>query len=93
MLATFARVMDGTPPPQAPQSPATEPPRTPVIRDPFGPDNGPAAAPPLLHTTVWQIDTPLDWMVKALALAPDQPAAWPTNSWAPPNRVRPRWWQ
>jgi hypothetical protein len=72
MLATFARVMEGTPPGQAPQPPTTEPPQAPAVRDPFSPDSGPAEAPPHLHTTIWQIDTPLDWMAKALALGPDQ---------------------
>lgn len=73
MLATFAQVMDGTPPPQTLQQ-APAPPRSqaPAVRDPFGPGGGPEEAPPHLHTTIWQIDTPTDWMVKALAMNPDQ---------------------
>ncbi|WP_265595622.1 hypothetical protein [Verrucomicrobium sp. BvORR106] len=71
MLVTFARAVDGTPPPQVPPAPAP-PPQAPVARDPFGPGGGPSEAPPHLHTTIWQIDTPLDWMAKAFALEPDQ---------------------
>lgn len=73
MLATFARVMDGTPPPQIPQAPAAPPrPQAPAVRDPFSPDSGPSEALPHLQTSVWQIDTPTDWMEKALAMNPDQ---------------------
>lgn len=74
MLATFARVTDGSPPPQIPQAPvAPSPPQAPAVRDPFGPGGGgPEEAPPQLHTTIWQIDTPLDWMQRALAWSPDQ---------------------